>query len=224
MQRPFGAPAFFVSLLLGLPALATEPGAPMDCSDLELAPGLTCTEVRPPLEEVTLGRTLETAVDDEGRVLWVRDGAGEPVGPCGLTTLRRRALLVAFDATGSRTPLVTATDRCVDPTARYTEGVEATGLAFDPVRARLFLALRSSCGLHTVRPGCPYTGPAPSTFSETLSWVALIDGFTPLADVLPLPPLPAPLCSNGLDDDGDGRIDSADSNCKSDADNDESRP
>ena len=223
MQKPFLALALLVSLGSAPPVLATEPGTPMDCSDLELAPGLTCTEVRPPLEEVTLGRTLGTAVDNEGRVLWTSLGE-ERVGPCGLTTLRRRTLLVAFDATGSQTPLVTATDRCVDPTARYTEGVAVTGLAFDPVRARLFLALRSGCGLTTARPGCPYTGPAPSTFGESLSWVALIDGFTPLADVLPPPPLPAPLCSNGLDDDGDGRLDAADTNCKSDADNDESRP
>ena len=224
MQKLLLSSTLLVSLLLGAPALGTEPGTPMDCSDLVLAPGLTCTELRPPLEEVSLGRTLETAVDNEGRVLWVRDGAGEPVGPCGLTTLRRRALLVAFDATGSRTPLVTATDRCLDPTARYAEGVEATGLAFDPVRGRLFLALYSSCGLLTVRRGCPYTGPAPSTFFEILSWVALIDGFTPLADALPAPLLPQPLCSNGVDDDGDGRIDAADAQCKSDADNDESRP
>ncbi len=55
-------------------------------------------------------------------------------------------------------------------------------------------------------------------------WLARIDGFTPLADVLPPPPLPPPLCSNGRDDDGDGRIDAADAHCKSDADNDESRP
>jgi len=221
MQASFLALALVVSLGSATSALATEPGTPMDCSDLELAPGLTCTELRPPLEEVTLGRTLETAVDNEGRVLWVRDGAGEPVGPCGLTALRRQPLLVAFDATGSRTLLVTATDRCLDPTARYTEGVAATGFAFDPVRGRLFLALRSGCGLTTIRPGCPYTGPAPSTFSESLSWVALIDGFTPLADALPPP---TPLCSNGLDDDGDGQIDAFDVHCKSDADNDESRP
>lgn len=59
---------------------------------------------------------------------------------------------------------------------------------------------------------CPYP------FS---SWIARIDGFTPLADVLPPP---RPQCGNGLDDDADGRIDAADAHCKSETDNDESRP
>jgi hypothetical protein len=57
-----------------------------------------------------------------------------------------------------------------------------------------------------------------------VGWLARIDGFTPLADVLPPPPLPKPRCSNGFDDDDDGRIDAADAHCKSDSDNDESRP
>ena len=52
-------------------------------------------------------------------------------------------------------------------------------------------------------------------------WIARIDGFTPLAAVLPPP---APRCDNGVDDDGDGAIDLDDRQCKSAADNDESRP
>jgi len=55
-------------------------------------------------------------------------------------------------------------------------------------------------------------------------WAAQLDGFTPLAAVLPEPPTAAPLCDNGLDDDGDGAIDLDDKQCKSAADNDESRP
>ena len=48
-----------------------------------------------------------------------------------------------------------------------------------------------------------------------------IDGFKPLAAALPPA---APLCDNGLDDDGDGAVDLYDRHCKSAADNDESRP
>ena len=56
------------------------------------------------------------------------------------------------------------------------------------------------------------------------SWIARIDGFTPLADTLPEPQLAATLCDNGLDDVGHGAIDLDDRQCKSPADNDESRP
>ena len=55
----------------------------------------------------------------------------------------------------------------------------------------------------------------------SLSVGAPIDGFMPLAEALPAP---APQCSNEVDDDGDGRIDAADQQCRSGTDNDESRP
>ncbi len=47
--------AALVSASIAWPSLATEPGTPMDCSDLELAPGLTCTTLTEP------GPTTRTA-------------------------------------------------------------------------------------------------------------------------------------------------------------------
>ena len=55
-------------------------------------------------------------------------------------------------------------------------------------------------------------------------WIARIEGYKTLAAVLPVQPTAPALCNNGIDDDGDGDIDLDDQQCKSSADNDESRP
>jgi hypothetical protein len=194
----------------------------MDCTDLELAPGLTCSEVTEPLDDRSFGELPDKAIDNEGRVLVLFIGElGTIVGNCGAGQLRRRDLVSAFDREGDVTALVTATDRCVDPSLSFFDGVQAHGALFDPVRGSLVLHLSSRCQIRGIGggPGCPYTGPTPpGTFSESLSWIARIEGFPPLAQVLP------PQCRNGLDDDDDGRTDADDQQCKSDADNDESRP
>ena len=222
MGRIGRAFALLVPLSLAAPAPATEPGTPMDCSDLELAPELTCSEVTEPLEDRSFGELPDKAIDNEGRVLVLFIGElGTIVGNCGAHQLRRRDLVTAFDGEGDVTALITTTDRCVDPSLRFVDRIQAHGALFDPVRGSLVLHLSSRCqiGGSGGGPGCPYTGPAPpGTFSEALSWIARIDGFAALPQVLP------PQCRNGLDDDGDGRIDGADAHCKGDADNDESRP
>lgn len=204
-----------VSLGLSAPALATEPGTPMDCSDLELAPGLTCTTVSGP--DVDL--LSEGVVDNDGRVLVRADGSIsdnlEVIGACGTTDLVRAALLYLDDVDGSRTPLVTVRWRCLDASAGRFEFVRFSNVLFHAAPGSLLVGAFS---------GCAATGGADCPGYPSMSWTARIDGFTPLADVLPPPPLPEPLCSNGRDDDGDGRTDAADAHCKSDADNDESRP
>src|SRR5262245_34104431 len=49
LMRTLGTPwAVLAGLGFATMALATEPGAPMDCSDLDLAPGLTCTNITEP--------------------------------------------------------------------------------------------------------------------------------------------------------------------------------
>jgi hypothetical protein len=109
-----------------------------------------------------------------------------------------------------RTPLIAASDRCLDAATGSVESIGRGGLLFDPVRGVLLVNLNSSCSDQIFAP-CPGYGVG--------SWFARIDGFTPLADVLPAP---APQCSNGVDDDGDGAIDAEDCQCRSTADNDES--
>ena len=215
MNKPALVSALLLSLGFSAPALATEPGTPMDCSDLELAPGLTCTTVSGPDVAVQ----SEGVVDNDGRVLVRASGSIEDnlevIGACGTTDLVRAALLYVDDVDGSRTPLVTVRWRCLDAPAGRLEFMRFSNVLFHAVPGSLFVGAFSSCAAAGGAgcPGYPF-----------MSWTARIDGFTPLADVLPPPPQPPPLCSNGLDDDGDGRIDAADPHCKSDADNDESRP
>ncbi len=116
--------------------------------------------------------------------------------------------------------LIVAHDRC-EPLFRR-EGVSTIGLYFD-AHGSLWAEFASFCapGLGGIS-NCEQYIPGGDLSNNV--WLARIDGFTPLADVLPPPPLPAPLCSNGLDDDADGYVDAADDHCKSAADNDESRP
>jgi hypothetical protein len=201
-------------LLAAAAAHGTEPGTPMDCSDLELAPGLTCTEVTNPTEDLVIVQD-GAAFDNDGRYL-VAGWPGAVVGSCGSTELEQRNLIVSFDSSGSATTLVSSTDRCVDPSIGHFERVSAASLDFDPVRGSVLLGAFSRCGPFEA-PQCPY---GPSTASLVLAWTARIDGFTPLADVL----APLPLCANGIDDDDDGDIDLDDAHCKSESDNDESRP
>ena len=98
------------------------------------------------------------------------------------------------------------------------EGLRSASILFDSVNGVLIAVMNSTCGSRGI--GCDnYNGG---------SWIARIDGFTPLAAVLPEAPLAAMLCDNGVDDDddddGDGDVDLEDKGCKSAADNDESRP
>ena len=218
MQRASVALALLVSLGSAPPVLATEPGTPMDCSDLELAAGLTCTTLTEP-GSGALGPAGAAVLDNERRILQRGDGSTlddlEVIGTCGSRSLVRAALLYGIAEDASRSPLVTVRWRCLDGAAGAVENVRFSQLLFDVARGSLLVGASSQCSDRFFA-DCPAYGGG--------SWLARIDGFTPLADVLPPPPLPAPLCSNGLDDDGDGRIDAADTNCKSDADNDESRP
>jgi hypothetical protein len=218
--------AVLVSLALGAPSSATEPGTPMDCSDLELAPGLTCTTLIPaPSSTLYRGGPVGTrgAVDNEGNIYvgGVENSALQQIGMCLGQPLFRRPLLRVLNGSTWET-LITAQDRCSTFPQRR-EGVSTVGLHFD-ARGSLYAEFASSCAFGA---GGPQLACAQYIPGEDLSnnvWIARIDGFTPLADVLPPPPLPEPLCSNGEDDDGDGRIDAADDHCKSAADNDESRP
>ena len=216
MQKSLLAAALAAGL--ASPAFATDPGTPMNCSDLELAPGLTCTTLSEP-GAGTINAFSLVAVDNDGGVPSRGDGSVsdnlEVIGSCGTANLVRAALLYVNGVDGSRTPLVTVRWRCLDASTRRIESVRFANLFFQAVPGSLLVGASSGCAA-PLGVGCPgYAGG---------SWTARIDGFTPLADVLPPPPLPAPLCSNGLDDDGDGLIDAADTQCKSAADNDESRP
>jgi hypothetical protein len=210
MHKTCVALALLVSLGNAAPSLATEPGTPMDCSDLELAGGLTCTNLTQPADDDGIATTIEEAftVDNGGRVL-APGSHGATGASCGTQPVfRREHVSLAFGG-GS---LVASTDRCA--VGSRSDALDTRGFYFDSLRGSLYVSFKSFC----LQPGGGFCG-----YFDGV-WLGRIDGFAPLADVLPPPPLPQPLCSNGLDDDGDGQIDAADAHCKSDADNDESRP
>ena len=208
-----------LGLLVGslpLAALASEPGSPMDCTDLELAPGLTCTQLTG-IGEERHRRTNDAVVDNDGHILEVASVRNRPIeilGPCGAGRLIRSGLVYQVDG-AAQTPILSVARRCFDQASSSMEEMHTVGIYFDAVRGSLFVTMRNSCFS---------VGGGGGTVCEGFvggDWDARIDGFTPLAAVLPSPP---PLCDNGLDDDGDGAVDLDDRDCKSAADNDESRP
>jgi hypothetical protein len=213
MRSLFLAFGLLVTPSIAVPSLATEPGTPMDCSDLELASGLTCTEYKRP-GEGGFGAILTAAVDNDGRIL---QGAGNNVrdtiatiGSCGSVMLAEIGLVYLIGAgEGDRTPLVSNRMRCLDPTAESIERVSIGAMVFDEVHGSLLISATSSCSSR---------GSSCRPEYGSLAWIARIDGFASLPQLLP------PQCRNGLDDDADGWTDGDDAHCKSEADNDESRP
>src|SRR5262245_10016934 len=217
MRKPGLLVAGLLAFGFAGPSSATAPGTPMDCSDLELAPGLTCTTLTTPGADFSgIGFTSSGLLDNEGRV--VRRATGgfddvlEIIGACGTRDLTHSVLLYVLSQDGSQAPLVTVRSRCLDAATGRVEHATIVQQLFDAVRGSLLIVGNSGC-TDRVFAACPgYGGGA---------WLARIDGFTPLAEVLPPP---ASRCSNGIDDDGDGEIDLADLQCKATADNDEARP
>lgn len=206
-----------LGLLFGSAGLATELGTPMDCTDIELAPGLTCTQLTQPGGS-GLGGINALVIDNEGQIL-ARGGGSlfdvlEDLGPCGSSTLFHMAQVYRGDGI-VRAPILSTRSRCLDSATSTRESLSAANILFDAVRGSLLVAMVSSCGPEG-RDLCDGYGGG--------GWIARIDGFAPLADVLPAPPPAPPRCDNGVDDDGDGAIDLDDRHCKSAADNDESRP
>src|SRR3972149_5864296 len=132
---------FLCSLGIAVPCLATEPGTPMDCSDLELAPGLTCMNVTEPADnDLTATRIEEAfAVDNDGRLL--TSGSVEATGAtCGAQAQpisRRLHVRLVFGGT----PLVASTDRC--GVGSRSDAVDARGFYFDALRGSLYLSLKS---------------------------------------------------------------------------------
>lgn len=203
--------------MLPISARATDPGTPMNCSDLVLSPGLTCSEFSNPGEGGRF-RQNDAVVDNDGRIFEQGDGSFsdvlEELGFCGSSGLFDLGLLWHVDEGGIRTPIASVRSRCLDPTTSTVEGLRSASILFDSVNGVLIAVMNSTCGSR---------GDLCDNYNGG-SWITRINGFTPLAAALPEAPLAATLCSNGIDDDGDGAIDLDDQECKSAADNDESRP
>jgi hypothetical protein len=206
-----------IAMLMGPAAVATEPGTPMNCTDLVLAPGLSCTPLSNPGQGFVF-RNVESVVDNDGRIYTENAGSLADVirelGFCGSRKIVELSLIDQIGAGGTKTSIASVNERCLNPATNTSEGLRLSSLMFDPVRGDLIVVLSSTCGPDTAT--CQNYGDG--------NWMARISGFTPLADVLPQPPQPPAQCNNGIDDDGDNAIDMNDKDCKSPVDNDESRP
>ena len=210
--------SFFCFLaMLPFPASATDPGSPMNCTDLILKQGLSCSQFSNP-GEGGFFRQNDVVVDNDGRIIEMGDGSFrdvlEELGTCGTNTLFDLGLIWHVDAGGARSPLASVRSRCFDETTSTVEGLRSASLVFDSIEGVLIVVMNSTCNSR---------GDLCDNYKGG-SWIARIYGFTPLASKLPEAPIPATLCANGIDDDGDGAIDMDDKQCKSAADNDESRP
>jgi hypothetical protein len=207
-----------VLAMFPLAAGATDPGTPMNCSDLLLSPGLICSEFSNPGEGGRF-RQNDALVDNDGNILEQGDGSNRDIidemGMCGDSRLFNFGLLWQVNEGGGRTPIASVQSRCLDLTTSTVEGLRSASIVFDSVNGVLVVVMNSICGSRGGTLCDNYNGG---------SWIARISGFTPLATALPEAPLAATLCNNGIDDDEDGLIDLDDQQCKSTADNDESRP
>jgi hypothetical protein len=167
--------AFFV---LALPALSSEPGQRMDCSDITLEdPGLSCAVAvsqLPPLEIAGpgIGPIQPFFLDNEGNIYMVQRGSLSAC-PGWNYYPRLRWEIRRLNADGTYAVVVASESRCApDGTMDYAESFSFP--AFDAVNGRVLIPIRSSCLAQS----------ALCTNYLPRVWFAAIDGFPTLSDVL----------------------------------------
>jgi hypothetical protein len=177
--------SYFVGLLaliMNSTVTATEPGTLMNCSDLILEPGLSCTKVTAPGANAGFSGSIYL-LDNEGQLLRRGDGSTDnyiqELGTCGQFTIVEAALVYRVDQiTGVDTPIISTRLRCLDPANSTIEQISVSDLLFDSVKGTLIVGFSSGCGNGTNVDSCPYSGSA---------WIAHISGFTPLKPLLRKP-------------------------------------
>lgn len=208
---------FGLLAMVPMSASATDPGTPMNCSDLLLPPGLTCSEFSNPGEGRSFSEN-DSVIDNEGHIITTSAGdisdTLEELGFCGDFKLIELGLVWNISQGGIRIPVASVRSRCLDETTSTVEGLRVSDILFDSINGALFVSMISTCNSR---------GDLCNNYNGG-GWIARIGGYKPLAAVLPEQPVAPALCNNGIDDDGDGAIDLNDQQCKSAADNDESRP
>ena len=192
MARLFAAAVVLVAVL---PALASEPGQPLDCSDwVFLEPGLYCVPFIPFGAANTASATTKGSqreIDNDGSVLTLRL---DPMTGYDFDWGIRRIEIVRLDSAGERV-IAYMEDRQAGPDLRdhvrpvtsYCAGrddcAQAAGirlndtLTFDPVHGRLLVSLHSYC---TPNYGC-CCGGVPPEYNGW--WIAAIGGFTTLYEI-----------------------------------------
>lgn len=184
MARLFVA-AVFVAVL---PALASEPGQPLDCSDIVFdVPGLNCRPFLPfgvSYDDHFYAKGHNQVFDNEGRLTVVRLSTNNP--PLG----DNRIAIYQNDGMGERRIASFPAQRFVptssydrlrtrnDPDTFLGSNVTHDGVQFDPVNGRLLLPLVTEC-----QGACPCgSGPCHGS-GYGGRWMAVIEGFTTLYDI-----------------------------------------
>jgi hypothetical protein len=177
-----------VVALLVLPAWASDPGEPLDCSDwVFLEPGLSCEMVIPP-DGIVPNLTDLVDIDNEGDFYRIGPSIKSWCAPpCDVPPLHlclRRPLI--RNTGGVETTIAYVEDRCNDDYANpRADAISVRELRFDRVNGSLLLLSHSGCQTGE----CGYEPPwAP----DGGQWLASISGFATLAEVLEgeLPPGP----------------------------------
>ena len=181
---------FALVVLAALPAWASEPGEPIDCSDwVALQPGYACTSG--PCGECSAG--LEVQVDNQGYTLRIVKGAvGFPgdecsndltipvwrvqrLGPSGVAELV--GYLPEFRCNGLDPFGYSMWDKLVARRDLTDLGlINRAGFRFDDKNGRVSIPMTSTCNYDedSVSPQCLYGN----------NWIVTIEGFTTTFDIL----------------------------------------
>ncbi len=176
MARLFAAA---VVIFAFLPALASEPGQPLDCSDwVFLQSGYTCHMIlgsgSPPIE---MPRGAGSQFDNQGRLFRV---TVRPVGDCGTASEGQFRTQLEWLNGGTWSVLAYVQDRCAQghrgDDLKPLNVIGGVGdLAFDSQNGRMVVPLVDSCVYEPCDACPPGTG---------LYWLAAFDGFATLFDIL----------------------------------------
>jgi hypothetical protein len=178
-----------VLCVLASPALASQPGQPLDCSDwIILEAGLSCTVAIAPdcSGQSACIRGVPITTDNSGRLLYIR---GEvPIGRCdngGYLDLYRTSIVARNLNAPGETLIAYVDDRC-SPTGNSTDSLQANEqqetvdtpiiknpIVLDPASGRVLVPVRSYC--RNAGGGCPAGGGA---------WLLAFNGFATTFDVL----------------------------------------
>ncbi len=159
MARLFAAVVILVAVL---PALASEPGQPLDCSDwVFLKPGLSCSALSCGGGDNYnwCNEGTSPVIDNEGHMIrkLVVPITGHSCSPFELTERR----IIQFD--GHTEEIVGyVRDRCVAPGVVDQFFWQSTGLVFDPTTGRLYVGAYTASG----------------------GWLMMISGFATTFDIL----------------------------------------
>jgi len=177
-----------IGLLSAAPALASNPGEPIDCSDwVPSIPGFSCTAMPDWAAGASPDQTR--VIDNQGLMLWF-PRADQPVGFCGVNELRPRLLQRYNYESGTSETIGQFIPQCAgtgpepenfgiidELSCLWSDGPLFSGcqLFFDEEKGRLLIPVQSSCYDEGWTGRCAYS---------QNRWVIAISGFTPTFDIL----------------------------------------